>query len=188
MQSKEVWSKTINISVCPQNILVTYSTSERHVHYVYGVFDCVWCMCVYGAYMCIMYVYGGCVCVYGGVYGVCVCVCLQLATPQMTCGSCGRPETQSRWMRSPYPSLISNKRTSNTGTAPSSMQEQVCSSMSSNYAWEDRVPSRSAVSACIFMQLLGMYTVLQPKVRVRLLSWAVSEGMGIQYSMYILMQ
>ena len=48
----------------PQNILVPYSTSEELVQDVDGVCNCVWCvyMCVYGAYVCIMYVYGVCVC------------------------------------------------------------------------------------------------------------------------------
>lgn len=50
---------------------------------------------------------------------------IQLATPQMTCSSCGRQETLCRWMKLLYHSLTSDRKISIMGTAPNTMQEQV---------------------------------------------------------------
>lgn len=50
---------------------------------------------------------------------------IQLATPQMTCSSCGRQETLCKWMKLLYHSLTSDRKISIMETAPNTMQEQV---------------------------------------------------------------
>lgn len=52
-------------------------------------------------------------------------VFVQLATPQMTCSSCGRLETLCKWMKLLYRNLTSGRKILIMETAPSTMQEQV---------------------------------------------------------------